>query len=212
MSTRRNGNPNRCPKCRINQELCVCEHLTPFDIASHVSLVVHVRELKLTSNTAQFGPLMLPEKAKIDIRGRVFETFDATPILERPGRPLFLYPHDDALELNDDFKAKYPGPYNLIIPDGNWQQARKVRQREEGFKNLMAVKLPPGITSEYGLRKAQHAEWVCTYEAMAHALGALEGAHVTEKLMTFFRKWVRQTERARAGEFNSRGIKIDSEE
>lgn len=201
MSTRRNGNPNRCSTCKINVELCVCEHLAPFEISTNVSLVVHVRELKLTSNTAQFAPLMLPTQAKIDIRGRVFENFDSKPILERPGRPLFLYPHDDAEELNDEFKTKYPGPYHLIIPDGNWQQARKVRQREEGFKNLPAVKLSPGIISEYGLRKAQHAEWVCTYEAMAHALGALEGPQVTEKLMTFFRKWVKQTERARAGEY-----------
>jgi len=145
---------------------------------------------------------MLPENAEVVIRGRMNETFQSAPTLERSGRPFFLYPHEDALELNEDFKQKYPGPYHLIIPDGNWQQARKVRQREEGFSSLPAVKLPPGITSEYGLRKAQHPEWVSTYEAMAHALGILESKEVTEKLMNFFRVWVRRTEQVRSGDFS----------
>lgn len=202
MSQRRAGHVNRCLKCRVNMQLCVCEYIKPFNIETQVSLVVHVREVKLTSNTAQFAQMMLPNNAEIVIRGRVNEKFDGSPLLERPGRALFLYPHDDALELNEDFKKEFPGPYHLIIPDGNWQQARKVRQREEAFTNLPAVKLPSGIFAEYGLRKAQHAEWVSTYEAMAHALGIIEGHEVTEKLMTFFRAWVRNTQKARSGDFS----------
>jgi DTW domain-containing protein YfiP len=201
MSQRRAGHVNRCLNCRVNTHFCVCEFIKPFQIETNVSLIVHVRELKLTSNTAQFAQKMLPGKAEIMIRGRVHETFDSAPVLERSGRPIFLYPHDDALELNEEFKEKYPGPYHLIIPDGNWQQARKVRQREEGFKELPAVKLPAGITAEYGLRKAIHPEWVSTYEAMAHSLGILESNEVKDKLMEFFRIWVKRTEQARSGDF-----------
>jgi DTW domain-containing protein YfiP len=185
----------------VNTFFCVCSYLRPFDIQTKISLIVHVRELKLTSNTAQFAEKMLPHHAEVVIRGRVNETFDSAPVLQKEGRPLFLYPHEDAEELNEVFKLKYPGPYHLIIPDGNWQQARKVRQREEGFKNLMAVKLPAGITAEYGLRKALHAEWVSTYEAMAHALGILESPEVRDRLMEFFRIWVKHTQKARSGDF-----------
>lgn len=199
MTARRNGVERRCQGCKLNPELCICAEIKPFKIETNVSLIVHVRELKLPSNTAQFAKILLPENADIDIRGRIGEQFTATHILERPGRPLFLYPHEDALELNDDFKAKYPGPYHLIIPDGNWQQARKVRKREEGLKDLPAVKLPPGITGEYHLRKAQHPEWVSTFEAMAHALGVLEGTHVRDQLMDFFRFWVKTSLYNRTG-------------
>lgn len=199
MTARRNGVLNRCKVCMLNPEHCVCEAIKPFDIETKVSLIVHVRELKLPSNTAQFAKLMLPNSAEIDIRGRIGEQFTAAPILERPGRPLFLYPHDDALELNQDFKEKFPGPYHLIIPDGNWQQARKVRKREEGLKDLPAVKLPEGIRSEYQLRKALQPEWVSTYEAMAHALGVLEGKHVRDQLMAFFRHWVKTSMYNRTG-------------
>lgn len=201
MSQRRAGHVNRCPKCRVNNYFCVCKYILPFNINTNVSLIVHVRELKLTSNTAQFAQMMLPQNAQLMIRGRVNEIFDPGPVLARSGSPLFLYPHEDAIELNDEFKEKFPGPYHLIIPDGNWQQARKVRQREERFSKLPAVKLPPGIISEYGLRKAQHPEWVSTYEAMAHALGVLESPEVFDHLMAFFRKWVANTQKARSGDF-----------
>lgn len=201
MSQRRAGHVNRCPNCRVNNFFCVCEFIKPFTIETNVSLVVHVRELKLTSNTAQFAHKMLPGNAEVVIRGRVNDTFDAKPVLKRSGRALFLYPHEDAVKLNNDFKELFPGPYHLIIPDGNWQQARKVRQREEGFRALPAVKLPAGITAQYGLRKSLHPEWVSTYEAMSHALGILEGQEVKDKLLEFFRIWVKRTEQARSGDF-----------
>jgi DTW domain-containing protein YfiP len=201
MSQRRAGHVNRCPNCRVNHFFCVCKHILPFNIQTNISLIVHVRELKLTSNTAQFAQKMLPENAEVVIRGRMNEHFDSTPVLSKPGRAIFLYPHEDALELNEDFKVKYPGPYHLIVPDGNWQQARKVKQRESGFNSLPAVKLPPGIISEYGLRKAIHPEWVSTYEAMAHSLGILESVEIKNRLMDFFRIWVKRTEQARSGDF-----------
>lgn len=197
MSQRR-GTP-RCPQCKINVPLCICDSLKPFQIESAVSLIVHVRELKLTSNSAQFIQLMLPENAKTFIRGRVFEDFTPDEIVARSGRPLFLYPHEDAVELNEKFLTDYPGPYHLIVPDGNWHQARKVRKREAAFGEMMAVKLPAGITAEYQLRKAPQPEWVSTYESVAHALGVLEGSKVRDELMDFFRGWVKRTLWNRAG-------------
>lgn len=165
--------------------------------------MVHVSELKLTSNSAQFVEKILPENAKIFIRGRVNETFDAGPVLQAPGRPLFLFPHEDALELNEDFKIKYPGPYHLIVPDGNWNQAKKVRVREELFSQVPAVKLPPGIFAEYKLRKARHPEMVSTFEATAHALGVLEGNSVKEHMLEFFRHWVRTSVYNRTKDLNA---------
>lgn len=202
MSQRRAGHVNRCPECRINHYFCVCSELKPLNVESHVSLIVHVRELKLTSNTAQFVEKMLPQKAQIFIRGRVNDTFQADPIVERSGRPLFLYPHEDALELNEEFVLKYPGPYHIIIPDGNWHQARRVKKREEKFQNIPAIKLPQGLIGEYKLRKAPQPEWVSTYEAVAYALGVLEGKSCEEEMMDFFRKWVKASMNARSGNFS----------
>jgi DTW domain-containing protein YfiP len=173
--------------------------MKPLRIETLVSLVVHVRELKLSSNTAQFVQLMLPENAQTFIRGKVNETFSTGPITGRPGRPLYLYPHDDAIELNAEFLETHPGPYHLVVPDGNWHQARKVRMREEAFGRMLAVKLPPGPAAEYMLRRAPKPHWVSTYESVAHALAVLEGTAVRDGLMEFFRQWVRTTLYNRAG-------------
>lgn len=158
-----------------------------------VSLIVHVSEIILPSNTAQFVKLILPESAEHFVRGRVEQPFSSEPVLSRPGTPLFLYPHEDSQELNADFLARHPGPYHLIVPDGNWHQARRVRKRETAFQSVPSVRLPPGILGEYQLRKAQHPEWVSTYEATAHALGIIEGTELRDRMMEFFRLWVRTT-------------------
>jgi DTW domain-containing protein len=177
----------RCINCRIDTFLCVCEHIKPFRIASHISLIVHVRELTLSTNSAAFIEKLLPHNSTFSVRGKQDVPFQ---FVERAERPLFLYPHEDAVELNAEFVKDNPGPYHIIIPDGNWHQARRVRKREEVFKNIPAVKLPPGLVTEYRLRVAPRPEWLSTYEAVAHALGILEGEQTRDRLMTFVRIWV----------------------
>lgn len=170
---------------------CFCSYILPFDIQSTVSLIVHIREMKLTSNTAWFIREMLPKNTHFDLRGQMNAPFDPGPVLARPGRALFLYPNETAVELTPEFKAQFPGPYHLIVPDGNWHQARKVHAREEGIRDLPTVKLPAGITGEYHLRKAPQPSYVSTFEATAHALGILEGEEVRDRLMKFFRVFVK---------------------
>lgn len=189
----------RCIRCRINLPLCVCELIHPISVKTNISLVVHVSELTLSSNTAQFIRQMIPGQAEIFIRGQEHERFTPDEILARPGQQLFLFPSEDSLELNEEFLRNHPGPHHLIVPDGKWTQAIKVRNREPAFKSMQTVKLPKGITAEYELRKTPHPEWVSTYESVAHALGILEGAKVRDDLMTFFRAWVKRTMYNRTG-------------
>ena len=204
MSQRRASHHHRCDRCRINLYFCVCQHLIPLKATqTNVSLIVHVSELKLTSNSAQFVEKMNPASSQIFIRGRVNEPFSPKNILQRSGRPLFLFPDENSLELNDEFKDNFPGPYHLIIPDGSWTQARKVWAREEAFRSIPTVKLPEGFLAEYKLRKAPRPDWVSTYEATAYAIGILENQNIKDDMMSFFRKWVESTLAARSGDFSS---------
>ncbi len=191
MSTRRNSRPHRCPRCRIHQELCFCEHLRPFQIESTLSLIVHVRELKLPSNTAWFLREMMPANAHFDIRGRLNDPYRPADTLARQGRPLFLYPDENSVELNAEFRRLHPGPYHLIVPDGSWHQARKVHARERQLSHIPTVRLPLGMVGEYQLRKAPQPHFLSTFEATAHALGILESEEVRDRLMSFFRIFVK---------------------
>ena len=209
MSQRRAGHANRCTNCRINNYFCVCAELSTFKIQSNVSLIVHVSELKLTSNTAQFVEKNLPDHAEIFIRGRMNDTFNPDPILARPGRALFLFPDENSVELNAEFVANNPGTYHLIVPDGSWTQAKRVKKREEKFDNVPTVRLPSGIVGEYKLRKAPQPEWVSTYEAIAYALGILESKECEEHMMKFFRKWVQATLNSRTGNFSLSELNLE---
>jgi DTW domain-containing protein YfiP len=202
MSQRRAGHIHRCPNCRVNYYFCVCSNLQPLQIKNTVSLVVHVSELKLTSNTAQFVHKLLPDAARIFIRGQVHHPFMAEEVLaSSSGLPLFLYPDEEALELNQDFLKNFQGPFHLIVPDGNWNQAKKVKAREAHFRPLISVKIPDGLSGEYQLRKAPRPQFLSTFEAVARALGILEGPDVQWHMEKFFRIWVEATLKARSGDF-----------
>lgn len=191
MSTRRETSVRRCPRCRIHQQHCFCAHILPFVIRSRLSLIVHVRELKLTSNTAYFVQQMLPENTHFDIRGRMHEPLVASVTTARAGHPLFLYPDENSIVLTPEYVKSLPAPIHLIIPDGSWHQARKVHQREPAFQSIQTVRLSDDLRGEYKLRSAPDPRYLSTYEAIAHALGVIEGEEVRERMMKFFRVFVK---------------------
>jgi DTW domain-containing protein YfiP len=106
-------------------------------------------------------------------------------------RPLLLFPHESALDLRRLAGSKEP--ITLIVPDGTWRQASKVRQRVRGLDAVPCVTLPPGPPSRYRLRFEPHDGGLATIEAIARAFGILEGRYVEEALLTVFGAMVERT-------------------
>lgn len=119
------------------------------------------------------------------------EPLEAKVITERSGHPLFLYPDEKSIVLTPEYVSTLPQELHLLIPDGSWHQARKVHQREHDFKTIQTVRLPDDLRGEYKLRSAPDPRYLSTYEAIAHALGVIEGEEVRERLMRFFRVFVK---------------------
>lgn len=187
MSKRRSTHGKRCLLCRINKDLCFCDQLLEHDTVTKISIIMHHREEHLTSNTAKLATLAL-KNATIYPRGLPLAPFSLGLLNLVPEvLPLYLFPDDDAEELNDNFKIYHPGPYHLIIPDGTWGQAMKVRRREVGLSEILCVKLPNHIKGEYKLRRLIREDGVCTFEAIAHALGILENQEISTDLLRQFR-------------------------
>jgi DTW domain-containing protein len=84
-------------------------------------------------------------------------------------------------------------PFTLIVPDGTWRQARRVRSRVPGLGDVPCVALPAGEPSIYGLRSAARRGGLATIEAIARAFELLEGPHVRETLERVFRAMVERT-------------------
>lgn len=199
MSKRRSTQGKRCERCRINKIRCFCDQIKVHDTNTRVSVIMHHREKHLTSNTAKLATLTM-SNANIYQRGLPDKPFSLELLNLEPGvLPLYLFPDEDAIELDEDFLAKHPGPYHLIVPDGTWNQAKKVRRREPGLSDLLCVKLSDSVKGEYKLRKGVREDGVCTFEAIIYALEVLENKAVAEDLLRQFRLLNDRVARSRSG-------------
>lgn len=160
--------------------LCFCNEIKIIETKARISIIMHHRETHLTSNTANLARLVLP-KCQILLRGHPENPFTVDSLgLTSDETPLYLFPHEDALELSSDFLNSYSNKkFHLIIPDGTWSQAVKCFRRESGLQNIQCVKLPPGMPGRYRLRKSSSEDRLSTYEAIARALGIIENNEET---------------------------------
>jgi hypothetical protein len=165
--------------------LCLCAHIPQFHLSTKIVVLKHWREDKLTSNTANLACLALTN-SEIHLRGMKNQALHLENHLSPSENVALLYPTDDALELNEKTRLSIPRPLTLIVPDGSWGQAKKVGTREKVLKNALRVKIPQGLPSQYRLRFSPHEQNLCTFEAIARAIGILEGKEIQEKLEALF--------------------------
>ncbi len=181
----------------MHSSLCVCALVPTLHTRTRLVLVIHRAEDRKPTNTGRLALLAMPNSAMV-LRGglRLEERTDALS-LDDTTRPLFLFPHEDAVPLRT--LARVEGddrPVTLIVPDGNWRQASKVRNRVAGLRNVPCVSLPVGAPSTYRLRTEAHAFGLATLEAIARALRVLEGdagPDVEKALLQLFQTMVERT-------------------
>lgn len=184
--SRRDNRANRCGRCLMHVGLCVCPLVPRIETRTRLALVIHHTELRKPTNTGHLGAACLVN-SEVHIRGR--EGTPSAPIEWGARTPLLLFPHEGEAEP----LTPVGGPAMLIVPDGNWRQASKVRARVPGLKHVRCVALPPGPPSIYRLRSEAHAHGLATMEAIARAMGILEGPSVQAALEHVFRAMVERT-------------------
>ena len=195
------ANSGKCDKCRLPVRFCFCNELSTITLKHKVSIIMHHREFHLTSNTGNLAKLTIPQ-TNIHLRGLLGRPLQPQDIFLAGHTPLFLFPCEDALPLNQDLLPQFPGPLQLIVPDGSWRQASKFKKREDFLKNILAVKLDVTAPGRYFVRTTPHQEKLSTYEAMAYALLVLEGKEngpsIFAAMMRNFEAMVKANLKARA--------------
>ncbi len=159
---------------------------------------MHARERKLPSNTATLATHTL-ENCQIHLRGLKDQELELDGLFDESYQYLFLYPDDEAQELRAEYLQTFSKPVALVVPDGSWRQARKFKQREAVLQAMPSVKLPFTGPSEYKIRKSPYPEAVCTYEAIARALGVIENKDLQHHMERIFRVMVARFLSARYG-------------
>jgi DTW domain-containing protein YfiP len=193
----------------MRHEFCLCENIQKtkaklLNVQTRIIVLMHHREEKLPTNTARLANLILP-KCEIRLRGQKDRPLEISDLAITKNTYL-LYPSDSSRVLTQDFVniEKINGPINLVVPDGSWRQASKVAKRESNLAQLPKVMLPfDGPATEYKLRHEPKEGGLATFEAMARALGFIEGKLIEDNMIELFLLMVKRTLLSR------RGILID---
>ena len=188
--SRRDNAEGRCRRCRMHAVLCLCALVPRIETRTRLVLVIHRFEERKPTNSGQLAALCLPnsEVCVRGIAGAPAPRFTYDPATQ----PLLLYPDERAQPLTSF--AGSARPVTLVVPDGTWRQAAKVRQRMPGLGDVPCVSLPPDDEpTSYRLRAEFHEGRLATLEAIARALGILEGPKVRAALETLFDVMVART-------------------
>lgn len=157
----------------------MCSDVRPMATQTRVLVFVHRREVHKTTGTARLVPLTLSNSELRTVglpEDRVqYEGLDADGRLV-----LLLSPTAHSVELTRELMRERP--VTLVVPDGNWRQARRMATNEPQLACLPAVHLPVGAARRFELRKHPEAHRLSTFEAIARALGVLEGPAVQAEL------------------------------
>ena len=160
------------------------------DLRTYLTLVIHAKELKRTTNTGRLAARALVH-SEILVRG--LEPLDLASSLKAGYRPLLFFPTEDARELTPELVAETSLPIQLIVPDGNWRQAAKVPIRHPEISHVERVIISEPNTASQHLRQEHRPEGMSTLQAIAQALRITEGEAAYQALETLYQAKLRAT-------------------
>ena len=176
----------------MHQRRCLCDQIPTLNLATRVVLVMHKHERYKPTATAPLAMAALTNHVWL-MHGDRDHHISLVPQVEPDRRGLILFPSEGARVLSAELLAEDPRPVTLVVPDGNWRQASKAARRLPGVDQFDNVVLPAGPPSKYRLRREPQPGGLATMEAIARALGILEGPSVRAQLEALFDEMVRQT-------------------
>jgi DTW domain-containing protein YfiP len=191
--SRRENAAFRCRVCRMLGRLCVCPLIPdpPLVTRTRVVLVMHRSENFKSTNTGRLATSCLAN-SEIIVRGHKDKPSEPLAWSEAV-QPLLLFPFEDAKPIAEAVRVLDGRPVVLIVPDGTWRQASKVRRRVPGLADVPCVSVSGEARLPYRLRAEAHEHGLSTLEAIARALSVLEGEEIRRPLERVFRSMVERT-------------------
>ena len=203
--TRLRKTQDPCTGCRMHQSYCICSSIPNIEVPTLLTLVIHAKELKRTSNTGSLSVKAL-KNSQIIVRGQDRTPLDLTQYLSPDHEPILFYPGPDSVDIKEylmrrrEVAAENLKPIQLIVPDGNWRQASKVASRHPELRSLPRVQVSEKNLATQHLRKEHFEQGMSTLEAIACAFHFLEGPIVGQALKDLYQLKLHRTLQAR-GQF-----------
>jgi tRNA-uridine aminocarboxypropyltransferase len=186
----------------MHRSLCICGLLPRIETRTRVVFIVHQLEADKPTNTGLLGARCLPNSTVV-YRGRaptgggesatpaLFSAAATTSNDAAGAQRLMLFPHASATPLSA-WRGRTE-PVLLLVPDGTWRQAARTRARlAPDTRDIPCVSLPASSGGRR-LRTASSPQRLATLEAVARALGILEGPEVESALLRVYRIMTERT-------------------
>lgn len=206
--SRKRKTQDPCQECFLHKDRCICSEIPHLTLRTKVTLIIHAKELKRTTNTGRLAIKALTN-SEMRVRGQDHSPLDLSNLISADYRTLLFYPSDDALELNEDLMKESSLPIHLIVPDGNWRQASKVHYRHHELASVQRVKISSPNIAAFHMRAENTESGMATLEAIAHAMGIIEGQSVKDLLLNFYHRKLEETLKGR-GQIMQRAHNIPS--
>jgi DTW domain-containing protein YfiP len=148
---------------------------------------MHARESLRSSNTGRFAPLAL-QGSEVRLHGVKDHPVDLSDLA--PESTYVLFPGRGAKALTPEHVATMTRPATILVPDGNWTQTSHMLKRLPLLSRLAKIELPGPLPGINRARRNVFPDRMSTFEAIAQAVGALEGPEVEDVLTDFLRRAV----------------------
>lgn len=180
--------PGRCPRCWIRFEFCVCPHVPTVATKTKILMIRHERESWKSTGTVRAAALALSNMTVVDFDDDPAGVNEKLPSLENA---VVLFPSETP--------APWPTtpPETLVVIDGTWRQTRRMFTKLPKLHGLPRVQLDAPPANILRLRDTSFEEGRSTLEAVAEALGLLEGPAVMEPLLELHTDFVERVLKAR---------------
>jgi len=190
----------RCPDCRNAMRACYCEGIRHFESNPRFVILINRHEARRTIATARMAHLCLTNS--LLFTGLDFthhEELNAV-IADPRNHCVVLYPRWDAVDLSamsaPERKALIPDDKELvvIVLDGTWAQAKRMRRFSENLADLPHVRFTPATPSAFGVRRQPKRDCYSTIEAIHQTIdlmGAPPSRH-HDGLLNVFHSMVEQ--------------------
>ncbi|XP_059825611.1 tRNA-uridine aminocarboxypropyltransferase 2 isoform X3 [Hypanus sabinus] len=169
------------------QKVCLCPFLPvhPLNVSTCLYIVQHPAEESRVLRTVPLLAACLPaDKCKVFI-GRRFNE-DRHPELAAVCQSistLVLYPGPEANNLEELELDPSLSPYNIIIIDGTWSQAKTMFYGNALFRLPKQVQLKTSLSSQYIIRTQPNNTCLSTLECAAFALSIVEKDHYIHEVI-----------------------------
>lgn len=189
------GMTGRCPRCHTKTTHCVCAAIPTLMTRTEIVVIRHFREDYRSTGTARIAGLALPNLRFVSYGHAAEPARSELPALLTAGA-CALFPNEPTSPWPEQLTQ-------LVVLDGTWRETRRMYHRLDALHPLPRLSLPPKDEAVMRLRAPTFEGGRSTLEAIADALGRLEGPHIAEALLAVHALYVERTLRTR-GEWERR--------